>query len=204
MILQRSANLPVNWEKIAKIFSIEKVTARKQYYDELKRRHLIETKGGTDSKVWLSVHGMERVWRSQNPPGSKLPIINTRNLEQPPWCYVLWGVPAILAFVGSYAYGHSLLTVTEAGIFWTVSVAWIGTGCFLNGRSCGRVHCLIDGIAFPALSIVGALGVLSVIAINWSLFWAAFFVILVASFGVEFVWGRYSNKVWGRHANQAR
>jgi hypothetical protein len=143
-------------------------------------------------------------WRSQNPPGSKLPIINTRNLEQPPWCYVLWGVPALLAFVGSYAYSHSLLTVTEAGIFWTVSVAWIGTGCFLNGRSCGRVHCLIDGIAFSVLSFVGALGVISVIAINWSLFWAAFFVILAASFGVEFVWGRYSNKVWRRYSNQLR
>ena len=144
----------------------------------------------------------ERARRSNS--GSALPIVHTRNLEQPPWCYLLWGVPALLVFVSSYAYGHAFLTVTEAGIFWTISVTWIGIGCFLNGRSCGRVHCLIDGIGFPALAVIGAFGVLSVLAINWSLFWLAFLAILAASFGAEFVWGRYSTKVWNQHADQMR
>ncbi|HKW04632.1 MAG TPA: hypothetical protein VJN71_04975 [Nitrososphaerales archaeon] len=144
------------------------------------------------------------VWRSKYPSGSALPIIDTRNLEAPPWCYLLWGVPALIVFVASYAYGHSLITLAEAGSLWTLSVAWIGIGCFLNGRSCGRVHCLIDGVGFPVLAVIGALDVLSVIQINWSLFWLAFFVILVASFFAEFVWGRYSGKVWGQNANQLR
>src|SRR5690242_20257816 len=116
-----------------------------------------------------------RTWRHRFLFGSSLPIVHARNLEVPPWCYVLWGVPALIASVSSYAYGHSLLTVT-------LSVAWIGIGCFLNGRSCGRVHCLIDGVGFPALAVVGALGVLSVVAMSWGLFWLAFFAILAVSF----------------------
>jgi hypothetical protein len=48
----------------------------------------------------------------------------------------------------------------------------------LNGGSCGRVHCRIDGIAFPLLAIVGALNVLSTISFDWNLFWLAFFVLL--------------------------
>ena len=133
-----------------------------------------------------------------------LPIIQPRNLERPPWCYVLWGVPALVAFLSSYAYGHWILTLNGAGIFWTVSVAWIGVGCFLNGRSCGRVHCLIDGMGFPILALIGALGVLSVIPMNWSLFWLAFVAILVASFVAEFVWGRYSTKVWANTHKRIR
>ncbi len=132
-----------------------------------------------------------RLWRSKYHSGSALPVINERNLEQPPWCYLLWGAPAVLAFVTSYGYDRYFLSVTEAGIFWTLSVAWIGIGCLLNGRFCGRVHCLIDGISFPLLAIIGVLNILSVIAISWSLFWASFFVILATSFGAELVLGRY-------------
>jgi hypothetical protein len=115
-----------------------------------------------------------------------------RNLEFPPWCYLLWGVPAALIVASEAAYQASALSVTLAGSLWTFSVAWIGVGCFVNGRSCGRVHCRIDGILMPILSIVGLLIVLSVIPLGWSVFWIAFWVILVASFIPEFVWEKYS------------
>lgn len=116
------------------------------------------------------------------------------DLERPPWCYLLWGVPAAIAGVTSYAYGASYLSVTEAGALWTLAVAWAGIGCFINGRLCGRVHCKVDGILFPALSVVGALNVLSLISITWTEFWATFLVILLAGFASELYWGRYSLK----------
>jgi hypothetical protein len=65
---------------------------------------------------------------------------------------------------------------------------------FHHGRFCGRVHCQIDGILFPALSIVGILITLSLISISWSEFWMAFFVILVSGFVVEAFLGKYSRK----------
>jgi hypothetical protein len=62
----------------------------------------------------------------------------------------------------------------------------------INGRSCGRVHCRIDGILFPPLSIIGALNVLSVISFDWNLFWLAFIIILIGSFVPEWTWKKYS------------
>jgi hypothetical protein len=115
-----------------------------------------------------------------------------RNLESPPWCYLLWGVPAVLIFGGEAAYQSSVLSVTVAGFIWSLSVAWIGVGCFMNGRSCGRVHCRIDGIAMPLLAIIGLLITLSLIPLSWSVFWIAFWIILIASFVPEFLWKRYS------------
>ena len=109
-----------------------------------------------------------------------------RNIERAPWCYLLWGVPVVLAVGASAAYGASVLSITARGVLWVAAVAWSGTGCLINGRSCGRVHCRIDGILFPILSIVGALNVLSVISFNWNLFWLAFLIILVASFVPEY------------------
>ncbi len=105
---------------------------------------------------------------------------------------MLWGVPIVLAVGASAAYGASLLSLTARGIFWVAAVAWAGIGCLINGRSCGRVHCRIDGILFPLLSIVGALNVLSIVSFDWNLFWLAFAVILVGSFVPEWTWRKYS------------
>lgn len=115
-----------------------------------------------------------------------------RNLERAPWCYLLWGVPAIFVVGASVAYGASVLSLTGRGVVWVIAVAWAGTGCLINGRSCGRVHCRIDGIAFPLLALFGALNVLSMISFDWNLFWLAFFVILVGSFAPEWIWKKYS------------
>ncbi len=90
------------------------------------------------------------------------------------------------------AYGESVLSLTARGVLWVAAVAWAGTGCLINGRSCGRVHCRIDGILFPLLAIVGALNVLSVISFDWNLFWLAFLAILVGSVVPEGTWKKYA------------
>ena len=102
-----------------------------------------------------------------------------------PWCYLLWGVPVALVIGAGAAYGASIISFTASGALWVIAVAWAGVGCLINGRSCGRVHCRIDGILFPLLSIIGALNVLLVIPFDWNLFWLAFVVILVGSFVPE-------------------
>jgi hypothetical protein len=101
-------------------------------------------------------------------------------------------VPVVLVVGASIAYGESLLSLTARGVIWVVAVAWTGTGCLINGRSCGRVHCRIDGILFPVLAIEGGLNVLTVISFDWNLFWLAFVVILVGSFVPEWTWKKYS------------
>ncbi len=115
-----------------------------------------------------------------------------RNFERAPWCYLLWGVPVALVIGAGAAYGASIISLTARGALWVIAVAWAGLGCLINGRSCGRVHCRIDGILFPLLSIIGALNVLLVISFDWNLFWLAFVVILVGSFVPEWTWKKYS------------
>ena len=105
-----------------------------------------------------------------------------RNYERAPWCYLLWAVPIVLAIAANEAFLYNLIPFFVTEILWVASIAWIGTDCLINGRSCGRVHCRIDGIAFPILSIVGVLNIFSIISLNWSLFWLAAFAILIASF----------------------
>jgi hypothetical protein len=115
-----------------------------------------------------------------------------RNYERAPWVYLLWVVPFVLVMATSLAFSANLISLTVAGALWTFSVGWFGVGCFINGRSCGRVHCKIDGIAFPLLAVVGVLNVLAIVSLSWNLFWGVFLVILVASFLPELVWKKYS------------
>jgi len=115
-----------------------------------------------------------------------------RDYFRAPWCYLIWGAPAVLAGGAGQAYQASAITSTALGSIYVAAVAWIGIACFLNGRSCGRVHCKIDGIAFPILSVVGAMNVLSFISIPWNAFWLAFVAILISSFVPEFAWRKYT------------
>jgi hypothetical protein len=115
-----------------------------------------------------------------------------RNYERAPWCYLLWAVPAGFATLATYAYDRNLITSLATEILWVTAVAWIGVGCFINGRSCGRVHCRIDGVLFPALSVLGALNILNLISFSWNLFWLVAFAGLVVSFVPEWTWKRYS------------
>ncbi len=129
---------------------------------------------------------------ADSPQSSPKNSSSRRNFERPPWCYLLWGVPAALTVIANRAYEASLFSLTTTGILYTLSVLWIGTGCFINGRSCGRVHCRIDGILFPILGIAGVLNILSVFSFSWNVFWLVFFAILIASFVPEWTWKRYS------------
>ncbi len=123
----------------------------------------------------------------------KIPLETSygRNYEKAPWCYLLWGVPAVLIFAAGDAYQQGGLSLTATGLLWALSVGWIGVGCFINGRSCGRVHCRIDGFLFPPLAVVGTLNALSIVSFSWNLYWLVFTAILVASFVPEFTWKRY-------------
>ena len=48
---------------------------------------------------------------SSKPSGGK-------NFEKAPWCYLLWGVPAVLVVVAGIAYGESVLSLTARGVVW--------------------------------------------------------------------------------------
>lgn len=119
------------------------------------------------------------------------PIQVRRDLAHTPSILWLWCAPAALAIVASVLSNNHVLSLTVAGALWTAATAWIGVGCIINARHCGRVHCAIDGVMYPLLSVVGVLNVLGIVTVNWNVYWTVFFAILGASFLAELVWRKY-------------
>jgi hypothetical protein len=113
------------------------------------------------------------------------------DLARTPSIIWLWGAPLAMVITASVLNGIGILSLTGAGVLWTLATAWIGVGCLINARVCGRVHCRIDGVLFPILSLVGLLNVVGIVSFSWNAYWAIFLVILAASFVPEFVWKRY-------------
>jgi hypothetical protein len=103
----------------------------------------------------------------------------------------LWCVPACAAIGASLLQARDVLSVPATGALWAAATLWIGLGCAVNARRCGRVHCLIDGVLFPLLAVSGLLNVLGIVTFSWNAYWAAFFVILLVSFIPEIVWKKY-------------
>lgn len=108
-----------------------------------------------------------------------------------PSAFWLWCIPGCVAISASILEGDHSLSLTAAGVLWTAATLWIGLGCLWNARTCGRVHCVVDGALLPLLAIVGALNVATVIGISWNLYWAIFVIIVVASFVPECLGKRY-------------
>ena|ERR1022692_631138 len=115
----------------------------------------------------------------------------TSDLLRPPSWVWLWCVPACVAIGASLLRARGVLSLPAAGALWAVVTLWIGLACALNARRCGRVHCIIDGVVFPVLAAIGLLNVLGIVTFSWSVYWGAFFAVLVASFIPEVVWKRY-------------
>jgi hypothetical protein len=114
------------------------------------------------------------------------------DLARTPSIIWLWGAPLAMVITASVLNGIHVLSLTGAGILWTLGTGWIGIGCVINARHCGRVHCRIDGVLFPILSLVGLLNVVGIVGLNWNAYWAIFLVILVASFVPEVFWKKYA------------
>jgi hypothetical protein len=109
-----------------------------------------------------------------------------------PSLLALWAVPTGIVVAASLLYSNRSISLTVAGVLWTVATFWIGAGCALNALHCGRVHCVIDGVLFPLLGVAGVFRVLGVLTFSWNLYGVVFLAVLAASFVPEFVWRKYA------------
>jgi hypothetical protein len=103
----------------------------------------------------------------------------------------IWGAPAALLFAADGAWQAHRLSATAAGALFTASTMWIGVACYLNGRRCGRTHCVIDGYLLPPLALVGLLNVAGITSLRWQSYLNIFLVIVIASFVLECCCGKY-------------
>ncbi len=119
------------------------------------------------------------------------PARSRPDLAHTPSVLWLWCAPAVIAIGASFLVNNHAVSLSVAGALWTIATAWIGIGCVINARHCGRVHCAIDGVLFPLLSLCGLLNIVGVLAFSWNLYWAIFFVILGVSFAPELFGRKY-------------
>jgi hypothetical protein len=94
----------------------------------------------------------------------------------------IWGLPIALALFATAAWDAHLTSGTVTGLIWIVATAWIGVACFRNARRCGRVHCLVDGVLLPPLSLVALLDTVGVISLSWTTYTNIFWGVVVVSF----------------------
>jgi hypothetical protein len=103
----------------------------------------------------------------------------------------IWGAPAALLLAAEAAWHAHRLPTTAAGLVFTVSTAWIGIACYINGRRCGRIHCLIDGYLLPPLALLGLLNVAGITSITWQSYLNILLLIVIASFVLECCCGNH-------------
>jgi hypothetical protein len=99
----------------------------------------------------------------------------------------LWCLPVLIVIVTNSLYnGQGGSSFAIAGVLLIIATLWIGVACYANGRRCGRLHCKIDGILLPLLSLVGLLNLLRVTSFGWAVYSNALAVIVILSFAAEY------------------
>jgi hypothetical protein len=100
-----------------------------------------------------------------------------------------WGLPSIVVIASG------LLEPAPRAVIWSFALIWMGTGCLLNARRCGRVHCRYTGpyyllLIVPVATLGG--GVLAAEAWAW---WLLGGMILLGGKVIwlvtELLWGKY-------------
>jgi len=102
---------------------------------------------------------------------------------------IAWGIPSVILVAAG------LLDPAQRAIAWAGVLVWMGAGCLLNAKRCGRTHCRYTGpyylLMIVPVALLGA-GVFSLGAWAW---WGLGAMILLGSkiiwLVTEVLWGKY-------------
>lgn len=89
-------------------------------------------------------------------------------LANPRQAMAIFWAPAIAMVVA----GNSRFSGHWRTIIWTAALAVMGSGCVVNARRCGRVHCYITGPFFLVMAVVAlsyGLGIMPLGRRGWDL-----------------------------------
>ncbi len=102
---------------------------------------------------------------------------------------IAWGIPSVILVVAG------LLDPAPRALVWGGVLVWMGAGCLLNARRCGRTHCRYTGPYYLLMIVPVALlgtGILSFGAWAW---WFLGAMILLGAkviwLATEVLWGKY-------------
>lgn len=74
----------------------------------------------------------------------------------------------------------------DAGLAGTMFVA-LGALCLANWSRCGSIHCVVSGPPYLALGAGTLLVAAGALSVGLELVWAAFVLVVVVAFGIEWI-----------------
>jgi len=114
----------------------------------------------------------------------------TKDWARSPAGYLIaWGIPSIVLVAAG------LLVPAPRALAWAGILAWMGAGCLLNARRCGRTHCRYTGPYYLAMIVPVALLGAGVVPFGAWAWWVLGAMILLGGKVIwlvtETLWGRY-------------
>ena len=102
---------------------------------------------------------------------------------------IAWGIPSVILVAAG------LLDPAPRALVWAGVLVWMGAGCLLNARRCGRTHCRYTGPYYLLMIVpVGLLGAGGFSFGAWA-WWVLGAMILLGSkliwLVTEVLWGKY-------------
>jgi hypothetical protein len=100
-----------------------------------------------------------------------------------------WGIPSVILIAAG------LLDPMQRAIVWAGVLVWMGMGCLLNARRCGRTHCRYTGPYYLLMLVPVALFGAGVFSLGGWAWWGLGAMILLGSKIIwlitEVLWGKY-------------
>ena len=102
---------------------------------------------------------------------------------------IAWGIPSLALIAAAW------LAPGARALAWSAVLVWMGTGCIMNARRCGRTHCRYTGPYYFAMIVPAVrLGSVTIAAGTWA-WWLLGAMILLGSKAIwvatEARWGKY-------------
>lgn len=102
---------------------------------------------------------------------------------------IAWGIPSIILVAAG------LLDPAPRALVWAGALTWMGAGCLLNARRCGRTHCRYTGPYYLAMIVpVALLGAGDLAPGVWA-WWVIGAMILL---GAKLIW-LVTEGLWGKY-----
>ena len=102
---------------------------------------------------------------------------------------IAWGIPSIILIAAG------LVDPAQRAIIWAGVLVWMGAGCLLNARRCGRTHCRYTGPYYLLMIVPAALLGAGILAAGSWAWWLLGAMILLGSkviwVATEVLWGKY-------------
>ena len=102
---------------------------------------------------------------------------------------IAWGIPSLILVAAG------LLDPAPRALVWAGVLAWMGAGCLLNARRCGRTHCRYTGPYYLAMIVPVALLGAGVLALGAWAWWVIGGMILL---GAKVIW-LVTEGLWGKY-----